>query len=630
MKQRLSIVLVWFFALWAVLLVRGLQMQILPNQQITSAKEKQYQRIVKLQSKRGDIFDRNGIDLAISVPAYSLFADPSLIQKPRRLALKLSKILGVPHRDLYKKLNKKTSRFVWLERLLDESKKNKILEWKEKGLGFHEEFKRVYPNRNSLSHVLGFVGIDGRGLEGIESRYNDHLMSQSEVYNLPKDARGRFLVEDGWLFMNKRDGDDLILTIDLDLQFQVEQELKKAIEHHNADGAWAIVMDPKTSEILAMSNAPDFDLNHALHTAPARRRNRILSDVYEPGSTIKTIFLAGALEDKMIEPNTVVDVTGGKIELGGHTIRESDDDHKYGQLTVSEILAYSSNVGVSKLALQMKDQQIYDTFKKFGFTEKVLLDVPGVTRGMLTAPPWRDHLKANIAFGHGVALTAMHVANAYAAIANGGVLHKPYLIKRADSLKDPGTRIMSKATANKLKMMLVGATSKGATGENAKVKGFPVAGKTGTAQKVDGRGGGYVKGQYISSFVGFIPANDPEYLIYVVLDNPQKNGYYASVTAAPVFSRIAQYVINKKGMAPVYISESDFVKLQRGQEDVPAVISEELVPDMKGWTLRETLRYLNDRGVQSQLIGTQGRVVKTNPAVGETWTEDKTLKVYME
>lgn len=604
-------------------------MQILPNHHLSTAKNTQYQRIVKLQSKRGDVFDRNGIELAISVPAYSLFADPSLIEKPRRLALKLSKTLGVPYKPLYKKLSKKNSRFVWVERLLDDSKRSKIVEWKEKGLGFHEEFKRVYPNKNGFSHTLGFVGVEGKGLEGIERRYDDYLASTSESYNLPKDARGRFLVEDGWLFMSKRDGDDLILTVDLDLQFQVEQELKRAVEYHKADGAWAVVMDPRSSEILAMAAAPDFDLNNALRTPSARRRNRILSDVYEPGSTIKTIFFAGAMENKIVEPNSVIDITGGKIEINGRTIHESDDDHKHEKLSVSEILAYSSNVGVSKVALRMKDQQIYETFQKFGFTEKVALDLPGTTRGMLSPPPWRDHLKANIAFGHGVALTALHVANAYAAIANGGILNKPYLVQKDDH--PAGERIMTKATANKLKMMLVAATSQESTGRRARVKGFPVAGKTGTAQKVDPNGG-YMKGGYISSFVGFIPANDPEYLIYVVIDNPQDNGYYATDTAAPVFSRIAEYAINKKGIAPVYISENDLVKLKRSKAEAESAViaTDEIIPEMKGWTLRETLRYLNDKGIQPQLVGTQGRVVKTSPTVGETWSDDKKLKVYME
>lgn len=627
MRQRLSIVLIWFFTVWAVLILRGLQMQIFPNHHLTTAKDKQYQRIVQLQSKRGDIFDRNGIELAISVPAYSLFADPSLIKQPKKVSLKLAKILGVSYKTIYKKLSKKNSRFVWIERRLDDVRKKKILALKQKGLGFHEEYKRVYPNKNSLSHTLGFVGSDGRGLEGLESRYNNLLTSQSEIYNLPKDARGRFLVEDGWLFMNQRDGDDLILTVDLDLQFYLEQELSRAIEHHQADSAWAVVMDPKTSEILAMAAAPDYDLNRALNTPSQRRRNRVLSDVYEPGSTLKTIFLAGAMEDKIVEPNSLIDVTGGKIEINGRFIRESDTDQKHTQLTVADILAYSSNVGISKIALRMKDQQIYETFKKFGFAEKVPLDLPGVTKGLFAQPPWRDHHKANIAFGHGVALTALHVANAYAAIANGGVLHTPYIIKNHAT---QGHRVISKATAHKLKMMLVGATGQQATGRLARVKGFPVAGKTGTAQKVDPQGLGYMKGQYISSFVGFVPANDPEYLIYVVIDNPKENGYYAGVTAAPVFSKVAEYVINKKGMAPVYISESDMVKLKRQTASEVIVSAEDSVPNMAGWTLRETLKYLNQKGFEPKLVGTRGRVVKTSPQVGEMWPDDKKIKVYME
>ncbi|MCB9072899.1 MAG: PASTA domain-containing protein [Bdellovibrionaceae bacterium] len=628
MKQRLSIVLIWFFVLWTVLVLRGLQIQVLPHHLLSSAKDRQYQRIVKLQAKRGDIFDRNGVELAISVPAYSLFADPSLVAKPRALALKLAKTLKMPYRDLYKKLHRKNSRFVWIERLLDESTKNKIISWKEKGLGFQEEYKRLYPNKNVLSQTLGFVNRDGQGLEGLEVRYNELLSTDSEVYNLPKDGRRRFLVEDGWLFMSKRDGEDLFLTVDLDLQFQVEQELRRAMEHHEADAAWAVVMEPHTSEILAMASCPDYDVNKAFYTPSSRRRNHVIADVYEPGSTLKTIFMASALENHVIEPNSVFDTSEGKIEIDGRVIHESDDDHKHAQLTAAEILAYSSNVGVSKIALKMKDTQIYETMQKFGFTDRVGVDLPGEARGMLSSPPWHDHLKANVSFGHGVALSALHVANAYAAIANGGILHKPYIVKREDNI---GERIISRKTAEKLKMMLVSATSDKGTGKRARVKGFPVAGKTGTAQKLDSDGRGYLHGQYVSSFVGFIPANDPEYLIYVVIDNPKKNGTYASDTAAPVFSRIAEYAINKKGIAPVFISESDLVRIEKEPKtDEPVVENQNIVPNMSGWTLRETLRFLNDKGVTPQLVGTRGRVVKTKPEQGETWPEDKTLKVYME
>ncbi len=640
MKHRLTLMLIWFGFIWAVLIARGLQIQLLPSQNLEQAGQKQYQRVVKLHSKRGDILDRNGEQLAISVPAASLFADPSLIKHPRQTAQKLARVLPLSYKDIYKKLTKKNSRFVWVARLLDEPVRKKITDMGEKGLGFKEEFKRVYPNKSLLAHAIGFVGADGRGLEGLEARYDAHLHADDEALNLPKDARGRYLVEDGWLFMQNRDGDDIFLTIDADLQYYVEQELKRSVAHHEADAAWAVVLDPKTSEVLALASLPDFDLNRVAQAPEAARRNRFATDVYEPGSTMKTLFLSGALNRGVVEPNTVFNTAKGEIEIDKRTIRESDTNHKFSQLTTSEILAVSSNVGVAKISLKMKSQDIYEDLKNFGFGEKTGLDISGESKGLFATPPWRDHHKANISFGHGIAVNALQMANAYAAIANGGVLNRPYIVSKKRGISGLVTvnhaseirRVMSRKEASRMKMLLVEATGEMGTGKAARVKGFPVAGKTGTAQKVDPKGLGYLKGQYISSFAGFLPANDPEFLIYVVIDNPRKNGYYGSETAAPVFSRIAQYAINKKGLVPVTIAAEDLVK---SQEEVKEVLQDpedtNIIPDMSGWTMRETLRYMKARDdINMKIIGQKGRVVRTTPSAGQEWPEDKAIRVYIE
>ncbi len=643
MKHRLSILLIWFFAIWSLLIFRGLQIQLYPSRNLDQASHKQYQRIVKLYSKRGDIFDRNGQELAISVPAASLFADPLIIKRPRQVAKKLAQILPLSQKTIYKKLTKKNSRFVWIQRLIDESAKKKILALQEKGLGFKDEFKRVYPNKNLLGHTVGFVGADGHGLEGVEAHFDARLSAEEKVMNLPKDARGRFLVEDGWLFMQNRDGEDVYLTIDADLQYYTEQELKKTIQHHNAEAGWAIVMSPKTGEILAMTSLPDYDLNRSGSAEKDARRNRLVTDIYEPGSTMKTIFLAAALKNGIIQSNSVIDTSTGKIEIDKRVIHESDSHHTFEKLSTTEVLANSSNVGVSKIALKMKDQLIYEEYKKFGFGEKTGIDVLGESKGIFVKPPWRDHQKANISFGHGIAVTALQMANAYAAIANGGVLQQPTLIQSQkvlageekltnDSAESRWTRrVLSPKEAERMKMMLVASTADNATGKAARVKGFPVAGKTGTAQKVDPNGRGYLKGQYISSFIGFLPANDPEFLIYVVVDNPRDNGYYGSETAAPVFAKIAQYAINKRGLAPVQITEEDLIKPKvEIQEVLTGVEGEDLVPNMKGWALRDVLRYVQKEHVDLKLVGRKGRVVKTSPSPGEGWTENKEIKVYLE
>jgi cell division protein FtsI (penicillin-binding protein 3) len=638
MKHRLSILLIYFFAVWSILVLRGLQLQILPGEKLKEASQKQYQRIVRLNSKRGDILDRNGSQLAISVPAYSLFADPQLIDKPRLISLKLSKILPLSQKSIFKKLTKKGSRFVWIDRLLTEEVKNKIAALDERGLGFKDEFRRIYPNKSLLAHVVGFTGADGRGLEGLESRYDSYLRADQKEWNLPKDARGRFLVDDGWLFMQERDGEDIYLTIDADLQFVVEQELKRAIDFHQADAAWAVVLDPRTSEVLAISSQPDYDLNNPTTAPSSNRRNRVLTDLYEPGSTMKTIFMASALKEGIIEPNTLVDTSEGKIEINGLTISESDDNHRFKRLTATEILAFSSNVGVSKLALKMDDEKIYETYKDFGFGEKVGVDLLGESQGLLIKPPWRDHLKANISFGQGIAVTALQVANAYAAIANGGVLNRPYIVKQRRGLEGlvevnssrTMRRLLTTKDAEKLKMMLIAATGDHGTGRLARVKGYPVAGKTGTAQKVGPDGRGYIKDTYISSFVGFLPANNPEFLIYVVIDNPKKNSYYASLTAAPVFSRIAEYAVNSRGIAPVQIAETDIVKTIEAEKVIAEKVDEKLIPNMAGWSMREVVRFLQNKDVDATIKGRKGRVVRTTPSEGQEWPEDKKIKIYME
>ncbi len=637
MTHRLSILLIWFFAIWSLLVIRGLQIQMYPSRHLDQASQKQYQRIVKLYSKRGDIVDRNGQELAISVPASSLFADPLLIKTPKRLSKKLAKILPMSQENLFKKLTKKNSRFVWVQRLIDESTKKKILALEEKGLGFKDEFKRVYPNKSLLGHTIGFVGADGHGLEGVEARFDARLSAEEKVMNLPKDARGRFLVEDGWLFMQNRDGEDIFLTIDADLQYYTEQELKKAMVYHNAESAWAIVMNPKTGEVLSMVSLPDYDINQVASASKEARRNHLISDVYEPGSTMKSVFLASALKHGVIQTNSVIDTSTGQIEIDKRMIHESDSHHTFEKLSTTEVLANSSNVGISKISLKMKDQQIYEDYRSFGFGEKTGIDLLGESKGLFIQPPWRDHHKANISFGHGIAVTAMQMVNAYSVIANKGLLLRPTIIKEVNEAtrlrpSREVRQVMTEKEAERMKMMLVAATAENATGKSARIKGFPVAGKTGTAQKVDPNGRGYLKGQYISSFIGFLPANDPELLIYVVIDNPREHGYYGSETAAPVFSKVAQYAINKQGLAPVQITAEDLIKPKVEIQEVLSGVEEgaDLVPNMKGWALRDVMRFVQKENIDIKLQGRKGRVVRTTPEAGETWPEDKKIKVFIE
>ncbi len=579
MKSHRSRLLLLFFAftcLWACLVARAAWIQLIPNQRLEALKRRQFETTITLGNRRGEILDRNGNELATSAPAWSLFADPKVIENSKDVSRQLAAIFRKKHplaeqrrvaRQLNEKIKNKRRRFVWIERQMTSDRKVEIEKLKIKGLGFIEEPRRIYPNEKLLANVLGFVGQEGRGLEGLELKYNSALSGERRKVALQKDARGRPLVINGRLFTEVPDGATVELTIDRDLQFVVERELAEAVAEHEASAGTAVVLDAQTSEILAMATLPTFNSNEGARYLPEVRRNRSVTDLFEPGSTLKTFVMAAAIESSKIQPNTKIFGEWGQMKLGDRVIREADAKHKFGMITVTEALAYSSNIGSAKVAKMVGDAGLRDAYLRFGFGEASGVDLPGEARGLLQPLPWRDHLLANISFGHGVAVTPLQVANAYAAIANGGTLKQPYIVKSVrDSESGEVTyeqpkiirRALGAEAAAKMRLMLSATTIGDGTGINARVPGFPVAGKTGTAQRVLEGGRGYEAGAYVSSFVGFLPVNDPKYVIFVALDKPQKN-YYGSAVAAPVFARIARYAVTRAGLSPVLISAKNVV-----------------------------------------------------------------------
>lgn len=579
MKSHRSRLLILFFAftcLWACLITRAAWIQLIPNQRLEALKRRQFETTITLGNRRGEILDRYGNELATSAPAWSLFADPKVIENSKDASRQLSAIFRKKHpvseqrrvaRQLNEKIKNKRRRFVWIERQMTTERKVEIEKLKIKGLGFIEEPRRIYPNEKLLANVLGFVGQEGRGLEGLEMKYNSALSGERRKVALQKDARGRPLVINGRLFTEVPDGATVELTIDRDLQFVVERELAEAVAEHEASAATAVVLDAQTSEILAMATLPTFNSNEGARYSPEVRRNRSVTDLFEPGSTLKTFVMAAAIESSKIQPNTKIFGEWGQMKLGDRTIREADSKHKFGMITVTEALAYSSNIGSAKVAKMVGDAGLREAYLKFGFGESSGVDLPGEAKGLLQPLPWRDHLLANISFGHGVAVTPLQVANAYAAIANGGTLKRPYIVKsvrdsESGEITHEQPKIIRQAlgpeAAAKMRLMLSATTIGDGTGVLARVPGFPVAGKTGTAQRVLEGGRGYEAGAYVSSFVGFLPVNDPKYVIFVALDKPQKN-YYGSAVAAPVFSRIARYAVTRAGLSPVLISAKNVV-----------------------------------------------------------------------
>lgn len=638
MKSRILVLFSCFLFLWSLLLLRAARLQIFPDSRLATLKRRQFETSLQIRTRRGAILDRNGKELAASIPAYSLFADPKMIKDPYGTGIRLGKYLDIPAKNLKKRLRDRDRRFIWIKRQLSEKQRDEIKRWDIAGIGFVEEPRRVYPNGALLAQTLGMVGAEGSGLEGLELQYNSDLQGQLKQIILPRDARGRPLLEDGRSLTEVPDGADLSLTIDHEVQFQVEQDLAQVIARFEADSAVGIVMDAQTSEILAMANLPNLDLNDGLRSSQELRRNRIVTDAFEPGSTMKTFVIAGALREKLVKPSSRYNCENGRMKVGDKWIREADTRHKFGTLSVTEILAQSSNIGVAKIAFDLGDEKLSQILQDFGFGAKTGVELPGESRGIMNPLPWRAHLLSNISFGHGIAVTPMQLITAYGAIANGGVWRKPLLVK---SIRRPGEdspvefqseevrRVLSPQDAATMRLMLNAATESKATGFLARITGYPVAGKTGTAQKADAARGGYTSNEYVSSFAGFVPAHNPRYVIFVAVDNPKK-AYYGSQVAAPVFGKLAQYLVRRAGLPPVLISEQNLIagrEPKRSALQTQAVneikkISEEAassesgLPNLMGLTLREALNKVRPMGAHVEVRG-RGIVVRTVPSAGE-------------
>lgn len=649
MKTRIYLLFVIVVGLWIVLLSRAAFLQVLPNEKLNDLKKRERETKIEIAARRGVISDRYGKELAVTLSSYSLFADPKLITHPKPLARRLARLFSWPASDLITKLKSPERRFVWIKRHLSEAELKTLKSWQVRGLGFIEEPRRVYPSDSMAAQLLGFVGTEGKGLEGIELSLDKTLRGESRWVSLPRDARGRPLLANGRVLTDALDGADLQLTIDSELQFVLEAELRRAMQDHMAESASAIVMDAQTSEVLAIGQYPTYNLNEPNRAQLEVRRNRAVTDAFEPGSTTKTFVIAAALKEGLIKPSTQFFCEHGRMKVGDKWISEASPDEKFGNLTVSEILSRSSNIGAAKIAFALGDERLRAHLLDFGFGARTGVSLPGESRGILQKLPWRPHLLSNIGFGHGLSVTPIQLITAYTAIANGGWLKKPLIVKSvSDPEKDePVTyeaevvrRVLTAAEASTLTLMLTEATSAQSTGFNARIPGFPVAGKTGTAQKVDFQLGGYQKGSYISSFAGFVPAQSPRFVIYVAVDNPKKK-YYGSEVAAPVFARIAQFAVRKAGLPPVLLHKDNLLENSRSLEltqkraldrleDVtndPDFINGK-VPKLQGLSLREVYQKLGGSGIQLSVDGS-GLVTRSEPAESEPLPNSKQIRLHL-
>jgi cell division protein FtsI (penicillin-binding protein 3) len=545
-SRRLAIIGVVALFWMAAVFARLGYLQLIEHGEYMARAQRQQKRVIEITPKRGAIYDRNMHPLAMSIPVDSAFAVPSELADEQLAARLLSRVLGIPRDVLEVRLESSRS-FVWIARKLPPEKKEAVEALNLKGIYFQKENQRFYPKRDLASHVLGFVDVDEKGLGGIEYELDSQIRGKSEKIIVMADARQRWF--DGSEAQRER-GANVVLTLDEKVQYIAERELSVAIAKTHAIAGTAIVMNPNTGEILALANWPKFNPNAATDVPADNRMNRGVSALYEPGSTFKLITLAAAFDQGITRPEEVFDCENGAVYVAGHRIR---DHLPFGLLSVSDILAKSSDVGAIKIALRLGAPKFYDYIRAFGFGQPTGVDMPGESKGILRRlENWSAISIGSISMGQEVGVTPIQLASAVSAIANGGMLYKPHVIaelRRGEKVlpaEGPLTpreprRVIRPETAATLRRLMEGVVLNG-TGSLAHLDGWTAAGKTGSAQKIDPATGRYSPTHFIASFTGFAPISDPAVTILVSLDSPV-GLHEGGMVAAPVFKRIAEQVL---------------------------------------------------------------------------------------
>jgi cell division protein FtsI (penicillin-binding protein 3) len=544
-KTRLIITSTFLFLFIVALITRLVSLQIVQHEDLLKKSEKQYVGTVETQFGRGVIYDRNMNEFAQNIEVESVYAAPAEILNRKTAAQVLSQALNLNQDKVYRKISSKKD-FVWIKRKSDLEGIAKLKQADLQGIGFLPEQKRFYPKRELAANVLGFVGMDNQGLAGIEHAHQSKLKGATIRRVTERDARGRNIQPLEGLSDSSRKSYDLVLTLDEVIQFTTEYHLKKQMYRFKADSGMAIVMDPHTGEIYAMANVPQFNPNNYGAFSQQAWKNNIVASSYEPGSIFKPIVAATALDKRLARPQDIYFCENGNLEIGRAHIGEASD-HKFGWLTMRDIISKSSNIGVVKIAQQVGKKSFYEYIRKFGFGEKTGLSLPGESAGQLKdEKSWNSLSLASISFGHEIAVTPIQMISALAAIANGGNLMEPHIIKAL--VKDGKVvkqfqpkkvhRVISEQASLQMVEILRSVVKNG-TGKKAALDGFDVAGKTGTAQKYNMDTKSYSSTEFISSFIGFVPADSPRLVILVMIDNP-KGLHWGSVVAAPIFRQIAK------------------------------------------------------------------------------------------
>ena len=644
-QWRIKFFLVLFVLAMTAVGGRAFQLQVLKGDEWQKRAERQYQRMVKLTPQRGPIVDRNGEALALSVEVDSVYINPKEVDNKKLTAEQLASRLGMPKREMAAKL-KSSRQFVWVKRQISPQESKAVRALDLPGVHYIKEHKRFYPNGRLAAQLIGFTGLDPRGLEGLELKYDGVILGEGGFLITERDAVGQGLGGGSDEVAGAALGGKLELTIDKSLQFLVEKELGETVKRFEAASGTVVMLEPSTGRILAMASKPDFNPNNFGRFGQASFRNRAVTETYEPGSIMKSFLLASALAEGLVTPQTVIDCENGSYWVGG---KEVNDHHRYEDLTVAEIIKFSSNIGSAKIGKMLERQRLFSYLSDFGFGQKTGIELPGEVRGTVHPPrTWFEYDLAAVSFGQGMTATPLQLAAAMAAIANGGVLMRPYLVERVvggqgeiieERYPEVVQRVIPSSVAATVRSILRTVTEEGGTGTRAAISGYGVAGKTGTAEKVDLVTGGYSVDKRVSSFLGMVPADNPELVILVLIDEP-KNQTYGGLVAGPAFSRIG-----RQALAQLQVTPSNFADNRSTQTaslsdlivvpELPLAVTSEdegslpRMPSLLGMSYRQVLQVMERTGLNLRLEGS-GRVVEQQPSPHAPITYGKEVRVKLE
>jgi len=554
-----NIIGVFLIIVFITLAVHIGRIQLVDHEKYIKLAKAQQCKKIELPARRGSILDRNGIKLAESLQVGSVYVDPSEIEDISTVAYQLSKLLKLNSSKLVKQLNR-DKRFIWIKRKVSDEELNAVAKLSLKGVYIKYEYHRFYPNQQLASHILGFTDVDEKGLEGVELSFDSVLSGKPGFKLINRDALQRQIITPDAEVQMPKHGDNVMLTIDANIQRFAEEELEIAYKKWEPASATAIVMDPMMGEVLAMCNYPTYDPNHFKKYPPGSRRNLAITDCYEPGSIMKPIVVSGIFEQGLVKPDDVLFCNNGACEIEGRVLRDTHGGH--GNLTVSEIVVYSSNIGMAKLGMLMGNEKMYQYLKQFNFGEKTGIELPGEIRGIFRPlKQWsRKYSLISISIGHEIAVTPLQFVTAFCSIPNGGLLLEPTIIKSTtnndgktkeefQSLQPVRRVINSNIARNIMNPILKKVVTEG-TGKNANLLEYDVAGKTGTSQKADGDDGRYSHEKYVGSFIAYAPAENPRICVLVMINEPRNGAYYGGTVAAPVVGEIIKRSLLYLGVEP--------------------------------------------------------------------------------